>query len=167
MKSINFLKDMVLFEGLAKEEITKFIEITQEVFFSQGEIIIKENEAGDTMFIILEGIVEVSKSLALKLGNHVFSENEKILNHLSADNHVVFGEVALFEQFPRTASITAATDVHFYKVKRGDFHKFAHENPAIGYKITRNIARILCYRLRKTNEDVIKLATTLGIALSN
>ena len=78
MKSINFLKDMVLFEGLAKEEITKFIEITQEVFFSQGEIIIKENEAGDTMFIILEGIVEVSKSLALKLGNHVFSENEKI-----------------------------------------------------------------------------------------
>jgi len=42
----------------------------------------------------------------------------------------------------------------------------AEENPRIGYKITRNVARLLCSRLRKADEDTIKLTTALSMALS-
>jgi CRP/FNR family cyclic AMP-dependent transcriptional regulator len=42
----------------------------------------------------------------------------------------------------------------------------AEENPRIGYKITRNVAQLLCSRLRKADEDTIKLTTALSMALS-
>jgi CRP-like cAMP-binding protein len=90
MKSINFLKDMLLFQGLEEEEIANFIGIARETFFPQGKVVIRENEIGDTMYIILEGTVEVSKGLTLKLGKSSFREDEKILTRLSADDHVVF-----------------------------------------------------------------------------
>lgn len=47
-----------------------------------------------------------------------------------------------------------------------DFHDFAENNFEIGYRILKNVARMLCERLRKSTEDTIKLATALSIALS-
>ena len=65
-----------------------------------------------------------------------------------------------------TATVAALTDCVLLEITRSDFLRLGEENPQIGYKITRNITGLLCSRLRKADEDTIKLTTALSLALS-
>jgi hypothetical protein len=65
-----------------------------------------------------------------------------------------------------TATVVARSDCVLLEITRNDFLRLGEENPRIGYKITRNITQLLCSRLRKADEDTIKLTTALSLALS-
>lgn len=160
------LKSLPILRDLDEGELTKFLTITRRVRFSKGNIILKEGEPGDTMYIIADGAVEISKNLVMKMGREDFQDRDKILTKLSAEDHAVFGEVALFEQGKRTATVVARSDCVLLEITRNDFLRLGEENPRIGYKITRNITQLLCSRLRKADEDTIKLTTALSLALS-
>ncbi len=160
------LKALPILRDLDEEELKSFLKITRRVHFPQGKTIIREGEIGETMYIIEDGTVEISKTLVMKTGREEFQDRDKILTRLSADDHAVIGEVALFEQGKRTATVAAAANCSLLEVTRASFMKFGEQNPKIGYKITRNIAQMLCSRLRKADEDTIKLTTALSIALS-
>ncbi len=162
---LRFLQIVPIFQGLHPEEIERFLSITREVNYREGAAIMLEGQEGDTMYIILRGTVEVSKSLTLKTRGE-FVEHEKIITRLSADDHAIFGEFVLFDQRARTASITAVADCTFLEIRRDDFHCFAEANPSIGYRLIRNIAKIVCERFRKADKDTIRLTTALSIALS-
>jgi CRP-like cAMP-binding protein len=129
-------------------------------------VILKEGEVGDTLYIIEKGTVEVSKTLVMKLAREDFQDRDKILTKLSAEDHAIFGEVTLFEQNKRTATVVTLTDCWLLEISKSDFLRLAEQNPRVGYKITRNIAQLLCSRLRKADEDTIKLTTALSMALS-
>jgi len=160
------LKALPILRDLEEEELKIFLKVTRRVRFPQGKTIIKEGEIGETMYIIEEGTVEISKTLVMKMGREDFQDRDKILTRLSAEDHAVIGEVALFEQGKRTATVVAVTACSLLEVTRANFMKLGEENPKIGYKITRNIAQMLCSRLRKADEDTVKLTTALSIALS-
>jgi len=166
MDEEKFLKDVPIFRDLDEEELRKLLAITRKVRFPRGKTILKEGEFGETMYIIQEGMVEVSKSLVMRLGRDDYQDRDKVLTRLSAEDHAIFGEVALFEESKRTATIVALADCLFLEIARPDFLRLAEENPRIGYKITRNVTQLLCSRLRKADEDTIKLTTALSIALS-
>jgi CRP-like cAMP-binding protein len=159
------LKTIPVLHDLAEEEMKKFLAVTHRLQVPTGTAVIREGEAGGAMYILVEGAVEISKSLVMKIGREDFQDRDKILTKLSAEDHAVFGEVALFEQGRRTATVTALTDCAILEINRDDFLRLAEENPRIGYKITRNITQILCSRLRKADEDTIKLTTALSLAL--
>jgi len=165
MEREKLLKATPILQDLDEEELCKLLEIARQVRFPRGNVILKEGEIGDTMYIIEEGMVEVSKTLVMKMGREDYQDRDKILSKLSADDHPIFGEVALFEQGKRTATVVALNDCVLLEISRPDFVKLAEENPRLGYKITRNIAQLLCSRLRKADEDTIKLTTALSIAL--
>lgn len=166
MEKEKLLKAIPILQDLDEEELRKLLEIARQVRFPRGNVILKEGEIGDTMYIIEEGMVEVSKTLVMKMGRQDYQDRDKILTKLSADDHAIFGEVALFEQGKRTATVMALTDCVLLEISRPNFLKLAEENPRIGYKITRNIVQLLCSRLRKADEDTIKLTTALSVALS-
>jgi CRP-like cAMP-binding protein len=65
----------------------------------------------------------------------------------------------------RTATIKAVTDCIFYEIKKDDFLRLAREDYKLGYQILLNLARIVSARLRKADEDTIKLTTALSIIL--
>ncbi|MBI5969289.1 MAG: cyclic nucleotide-binding domain-containing protein [Deltaproteobacteria bacterium] len=165
MEKEKLLKAIPILQDLDEEELGKLLEIARPVQFLRGKVILKEGEVGDTMYIIEEGMVEVSKTLVMKMGRDDYQDRDKILTKLSADDHAIFGEVALFEKGKRTATVVALTDCVLLEISRPNFLKLAEENPWIGYKITRNVAQLLCSRLRKADEDTIKLTTALSIAL--
>jgi len=166
MEEEKFLKAVPILQDLEAEELKSFLGIARRIRFSRGAVILKEGEPGETMYIIEEGLVEISKTLTLKRAGEDYQDRDKILTKLSADDHAIFGEVALFEQGPRTATVGAMADCLLLEISRTDFLRLAEENPQIGYKLSRNIARLLCARLRKADEDTIKLTTALSIALS-
>ena len=166
MEDEKLLKAIPLLQTLDEEELRQVLKIARPVQFPRGKVILKEGEAGETMYIMEEGMVEISKNLVMQRGREEATGRDKILTKLSAEDHAVFGEVALFEQSKRTATVVALTDCRMLEISKSGFLRLAEENPRIGYKITRNIVQLLCSRLRKTDEDTIKLTTALSIALS-
>lgn len=164
-KEIVILHGISLFKNLTPEKIRKLLNIMHKVAFSADEIIMKEGDIGDTMYIILEGTVEVAKSLVIGgMDNEEMGKN-KVFTRLDGNHHAVFGEIALLEELKRTATIRAITDCVLYEIKKDDFVKLAEEDYELGYRILLNLARIVSARLRKADEDTIKLTTALSVIL--
>ena len=166
MEEIAFLKKIPILRDLDEEELGQFLKIARRVRFPKGQSIITEGQTGETLYIMEEGMVEISKTLVMMKGQENSKDRDKVLTKLSAEDHAIFGEVALFERSKRTATVVALTDCLLLEISKSDFLRLAEENPRVGYKISRNIAQLLCSRLRKADEDTIKLTTALSIALS-
>ena len=165
-KDISILQGTELFKNLSPTQIRKVLDICRPVHISEKEIIMKEGELGDRMYVILEGTVEIIKSLIMdSSGSDASSEKNKIFTRLHAKDHAVFGEIALLEEFKRTATVQAVTDCDLYEIKKADFLRLAESDFEFGYRIVRNLSGIVSARLRKADEDMIKLTTVLSMIL--
>jgi len=165
---ILLLQKTDLFNNLAAEQIRTLLHICRKVEFPEDEIIMKEGDMGDSLYIILDGSVEVIKSLVISsLGeeNDRESVKNKVFTKIDEKSHAVFGEIALLEQCKRTATIRANTHCILYEIKKDDFLRLVETNSALGCRILLNLAKIVSARLRKADEDTIKLTTVLSIVL--
>ena len=72
MELIEATKKSFIFSNLEEKELAEILKIAREKRFHKGEIIMREGEKGDTMYMIAEGEVEISKSLTMKFGDHDF-----------------------------------------------------------------------------------------------
>jgi CRP/FNR family cyclic AMP-dependent transcriptional regulator len=168
-KDILLLQETDLFKSLNPAQIKALLNICRKVKFSENEIIMKEGDTGDSLFIILEGKVEVIKSLVIgSTGEEDDREavKNKVFTRIDEKSHAVFGEIALLDECKRTATIRAVTDCIFYEIKKDDFLRFIETDGVSGCKILLNLARVISARLRKADEDTIKLTTVLSIILS-
>ena len=140
--------------------------ITTEKRFQKDDVIMQEGEKGDTLYMVVEGEVGVSKSLTMKFGDDDYRETEKVLTRFKAEDHVVFGEMALIGQDNRSASILARTDCILLEIKRDDFLRLVEGKPKLGVKILLKLSELLISRLRHSSQDIMRLTTALSIALS-
>lgn len=165
-KNAAALRKVGILQDLSDDELDRVLRIAEPLEVKAGTVIMREDEPGDEVFLFMEGRVDVSKNLTLKIGRTGFGRAEKSMTKLNADQASVFGEMALFGTEPRSATITAASDCVLYRIRREDFSDLCDTNPGLGLKVVRRIAAVLGSRLRKGNEDVLKLSTALSIALS-
>jgi CRP-like cAMP-binding protein len=163
---IDFLKKITLFTGLNPEQLERVRGIMSIRTVPEGAFIIREHEYGSEMFILLDGVVEVSHTLLLKTAGKGMDQKDKMLNKLTADDYTFFGEMSLFdEKSERTASVVAQTRCSVAVLERDSFFRLAEGDKEIGYMILMNILRIVSDRLSKTTKDVLKLTTALSLAL--
>jgi CRP-like cAMP-binding protein len=162
---IGHLSETVLFNGLTAEQVRKVLTISRKVIFNKNDVIMEEGQIGDAMYIILEGTVQVIKTLTLKGVEEDSDGKNKVFTRLDAQQHPVFGEIALLEESERTATVMAVTDCVFYEIRKDDFLRLAESDYELGYRVLLNLARIVSTRLRKVNEDAIKLTTVLSLVL--
>ena len=165
-KSAAALRKVGILQDLSDEQLDRLLRIAEPLEVKAQTVIMREDEPGDEVFLFMEGRVDVSKNLTLKLGRASFSRAEKSMTKLNAAQASVFGEMALFGTEPRSATVTAASDCVLYRIRREDFSRLCEEDPVLGLRVVRRIAAVLGDRLRKGNEDVLKLSTALSIALS-
>jgi len=97
-----------------------------------GGIIFREGEVADELFVIKSGYVRI------QVGNRIMAE-------LSADS--IFGEMALIDNEPRSATAVAITDVELVPISEKQFLFLVSQTPYFALKVM----RILAQRLRKTN----------------
>ena len=110
--------------------------------FEPGEVILKENEPGETAFVIEQGRVEVSKEL----------DGKKIhLAYLVADE--AFGEMSMIDDKPRSATVTAVEKTLVREIQRDDFLKSLQTDPEVSI----NILRVLFERLRECHVKILQL----------
>lgn len=160
------IKNSSIFNTLEEDELTAIFNITRETRFQEGDVIMQEGDEGDTMYLVVEGEVGVSKSLTMKFGDNDYRKTEKVLTRFGAEDHLVFGEMALIGKDSRSATISARTDCLFLEIKRDDFLKLLEEKPKLGIKVLIKLSELLVSRLRQSSQDVIRLTTALSIALS-
>ena len=161
------IRKIFIFNDLDDLEIEEILKISQEKRFAEGEVVTQEGEQGDSMFILFEGNVEVSKTLTMKVEEGDFTEREKILRRFKAEDNLVFGEIAMIDQETRSASVVTTTDCILLEIKREDFLKLLEDRPKTGVKILQRLAELLANRLRQSSKDVVRLTTALSIALSS
>ena len=166
MELVEAIKKSFIFSTLEEEELAEVLKITREKRFQEGDVIMQEGDKGDTMYLVVEGEVGVSKSLTMKFGDNDYRQTEKVLTSFRAEDHVIFGEMALIGQDNRSASIMARTDCLFLEIKREDFVRLIEDRPRLGRKILMKLSELLVNRLKQSSQDVIRLTTALSIALS-
>lgn len=149
------IKQISLFSHLKENEhlIDNLLEIITEKSYPKGTYIIREDEIGDTMFILSEGNVVVEKKTR-------FGDEFPVIK-LSDKMNVFFGELALLDSDHRSASVIAETNTVCYLIKRVDFDRFCENHPQLGYHIVREIAITLAHNLRKTTHDKTYLIDAL------
>jgi len=163
---VDFLAKVSAFRGVDKEGLKRLSGICNVVERPAGEVIIKEGEEGDCVYIIEKGQVEISMSISMvpSLDEPRSEPIDKVLVRL--DPGAMFGEMAfIFDRDVRSATIVALTDVRLLSITSSDFGRLANEDVNSAYIIISNIARIIAERLRKSNQDVKKLTTVLSVAL--
>jgi CRP/FNR family cyclic AMP-dependent transcriptional regulator len=155
-----------IFKNLGDDEISEVLNITTEKRVHHKDLIMQEGDEGSTMYMLLEGEVEVSKALTMKFGGEDIRKAEKVLSTLRAQDHVMLGEMALIAKEKRSASILAKTDCVLLEIRRDDFMRLIETKPVLGVKVLLDLAELLAARLRHSDENVIRLTTALSIALS-
>jgi len=163
MVEINLFKKISLFQDLKESEVKQVLSLSVPRTFPAGAVIIREDEAGDSMFIMLRGEVEITKRLGLVLDEE--TPRERIIIRLKAEEGVCFGEMSLLENEPRSATVTALTECLLMEMGREDFMRLIRENSDMGCKVLLRLAQLLSRYLRKTNQDMVKLTTAMAIAL--
>ncbi len=163
---IKAFQAMQVLSDLSAAEKETVMAISRRVNFRHGEVIMREGEIGDSMYFFIEGEVKVSKELTLKVGRGAFSQAEKSMLSLKPGPSGLFGDMAMFGDEPRSATITASSDCVLFAISRESFTELCVKEPGLGVKLLHRIALVLCERLRKSNSDVLKLSTALSLALS-
>ena len=133
MERIFFLKSVPLFSQLSGEELKPMAEMYREVSFKKDTVIFRENDSSDNFYLIVDGEVRVEKG-------------GKEIALLAKGDY--FGEMALLDHEPRSATIIATADSDFLQLGREDFYEIIDEYPTI----SRGIIMTLSKRLRKTLE---------------
>jgi len=136
------LKNINIFEGLSASKLAAIAALAEEVEHPVGDTVIKEGETGETMFLILKGNVSVIKGEGKEGGQEIE------LARIGTGDY--FGEMALFEDAVRSATIRTAEDSRFLVLHKQEFTEIVREYPQIAL----HICKALSGRLRKLHERI-------------
>jgi CRP/FNR family cyclic AMP-dependent transcriptional regulator len=114
-----------------------------QVKVSKGQTLFKEGDAGDRLFVVVEG--------KLKLGTSSGDGRENLLSILGPGD--MFGELSLFDPGPRTATATAVTDARVLALANDQVIGWVTAHPQVSLQLFKRLAR----RLRRTNEVLADL----------
>lgn len=133
----DFLKEVYFFRGLSEAELERIRGVCHQTSFAAGEVIFREGSEPDRFYIVLAGAVEVWKQqdlLAVHTAGHLF------------------GEMALIDELPRSATVVARDPSRLAYIDRADFHQIIRENSSIAISILRSISDMV----RRSNENFLE-----------
>ena len=130
---VDVLRDIPLFASLSKRHVKRIANLARPRRFETGSAIVRKGQPGETFFVILDGnaTLTLPKRRSEKLGAGDF-----------------FGELALLDGGPRTATIIADTPVLTMWIARGPFLKLVRGDSALALELLKATAT----RLREAND---------------
>jgi serine/threonine protein phosphatase PrpC len=133
------LANMPLFSRLTERELLRVMQAVEVRTHKDGEVVIREGDKGDELFIVLEGKVLVSR------GGHP-------LVHLGPGEHV--GEMALIRSVPRSATVTAVGPAELIAIRRADFFEILRKEHEIAVKMLWQFLGVFADRLDQTSSEL-------------
>lgn len=135
MERVEVLKDVALFKGLAFEHLVALACACDVTRLAPGHDVIREGEAGDALYVVVEGSVSIYR------GSPEHPVPLAVLRRTD-----VFGEMALFDAGPRSASARTLEPSLLLLLSRDAFEEMLFYQPAVAL----DAIRLLTRRLRDT-----------------
>src|SRR5919199_473025 len=132
---MEFLRQLALFSGLTDAELQQLISMGQEVAVEPGDVLMREGDPGDSLYVIISGDVEVTKQSG--------SSEVVIARRGTGD---VIGEMSLLDQAPRSATVRALTHGRMFTINQESFNNLLAGSPSAAPAILRTVTS----RLRNT-----------------
>lgn len=139
LERVVVLKSTALFATTPENVLSSIVPIMKEVTFREGEEIFAKGDLGTSLFIVHDGQVGI------------FNGPQQLATFGPGD---FFGELALLDAEPRSATAAALSEVLAFRIDQEDFYDLMEERG----EVLRNILRMLCQRIRAQNEKMRALA---------
>jgi signal transduction histidine kinase len=136
------LESSKLFQQLSKAEMEKVQQAARELKFAPGEVIFKEGDAGDGMYVVKTGLVQISANVS--------PTERRVLTRVPPGD--IFGEMAIIDKAPRSATASAEVETHLYFIPSADFLKMLEQVPILALTLLRDVSR----RLREFNQHYVQ-----------
>jgi len=130
---LQFLSTIDLFHFFSKEELAAFLEKATEIQVAKGGVLFREGEPGQEMYIVLRGMIKVFRG-------------SRVIDIVKPGEY--FGEMAIIENQPRSASVAALEDAVLLQVPLAVFHEYFSRQP----KSLVSMMRTLSQRVRRDLE---------------
>jgi len=143
-EAVESLRGIPLFSMVADSDLEAIASRLIERRFPKNATIVEEGLAGDYMYVIREGRVKVTKASD--------DGREKIMDFLDAG--AFFGEMSLFDQEPRSASVKTLEEVRLLALSRRDFLELLRRGPDLALAVI----QVLVKRLRETDEQASSMS---------
>lgn len=136
------LKQVPIFADLAPKELAEIEKIVHRRKYKKGEAVIRKGDPGLGMYIIVKGSVAI------------VDEDKRTDQRTLAtlDEGSFFGDLALLDEDPRSASAITSVDSNIIGFFRPDFLDLLYRKPKLGIKVLFALAKVIGERLRRTNE---------------
>jgi PPM family protein phosphatase len=135
----NVLSKMPLFSRLGERELLRVMQSVEVREYKDADVIIREGDKGDELFIVLDGKVRVTRG-------------EQTLLDLGPGEHV--GEMALIRSVPRSASVIAVGAASLIAIRRADFFEILRKEHEIAVKMLWQFLGVLADRLDQTSSEL-------------
>lgn len=112
--------------------------------YHDGEVIVRQGEMGDAMFVIQEGQLEI-----------LLEKDGRETRIRVAGEDELIGEMAVFEHEARSATVRALGDARVLTVDRKNFLRRINEDPSLAFRLVETMSR----RVRELSEEIAKLKT--------
>lgn len=135
MERLLALRQVSLLSGLSLERLQAVERIVREAVYVRGEVIVREGEPGDDLYLLIAGAVDIVRNAG--------ATDETLVNTLGAGAY--FGEMAVLDGSPRSATVIAATDTRVLVLAGARLRELVAEMPELAF----DLLRVLAGRLRR------------------
>ena len=145
MDTLDLLKQVELFDGLTDAQIARLAALCSEETFGKDQVIFAQGQPGDALYVVREGFVEV-------IVGHGGDGPETPKSVVNLGTGQMFGEMALVDRGPRSATVRAVSEQTVVdRLQRDAFLSLCDADPDLGYAVMRNLAADLSFKLRHRN----------------
>jgi serine/threonine protein phosphatase PrpC len=146
-QKVGFLRDIFLFKDLNFQEILKVLTVVREVRFKDGDVVVREGDFGDELFVVVEGMVGVS-------------EIGVPLTRIGKGGQ--FGELGLLGNSVRTATVTALGATVVLGIKKSDFFQLISADHGMAVKLLWGFLQNVAGRMRALSAELAQIKSGMG-----
>ncbi|MCK5276109.1 MAG: cyclic nucleotide-binding domain-containing protein [Alphaproteobacteria bacterium] len=142
-QEVDLLRKIPMFAKIEPAKLKLLAFTSERLSYSDGDVLFRQGEAGDAAFVIISGQAEISIAT---------DDGPLVVARLS--DHDFVGEIAILCDVPRTATVTAVTNLEALRISKDLFFRMVKEFPEIAIEVMRELA----HRLENTNSRLRDVA---------
>jgi CRP/FNR family transcriptional regulator, cyclic AMP receptor protein len=147
-----FLREVRLFKDIGEPELAALGESLRERPLRRGQVLFREGELGEEMFVVVRGSIVVSKPVKERV--------EQVLARMGPGDF--FGEMSLFDRAPRSATIQADSDATLLALDREALRRLTEVSPRAAAAFFHALVQVFIERLRASG-DLVAEVTRWGL----
>ena len=149
IERIIFLKQVTFFQGMTINRLKALASICDEEFIPKGKTIFEEGDPGGVLYIVVNGRVAIERR-----GDH----KGAVVRLATMEAYSSFGEMSLFNNYPRSASVLALEDTLVLKLNDKQLGTLMRQYPDMALELI----KVLSMRMRETNEQFARATRAIS-----